>query len=856
MSNKKNKKENTNVYDINNGITITDSISLTINSKYWINAKLLLIITALAGSIGFTFSFLSLFEFDCDTRLIYGVLAAVFLLCSIIFVLPSKVRFILIPLYALLAYRCYQLRTWLYDGYKEFINTIATKLKFIGEGQEYYPIKEDINSSDAVTYFLIVMLIIIISVICYNTIVKPRFILVFSVTFPFIETGLYFGFAPDHTPFFLLIAYWVALFSMRIAGNQFHSTSGQPVFVRKRNIFVSSGNLKNNVIESIGVITLFSVCAVFLVSSAVLKLISYERSENVNDVRHEMKTAISEMSFEKIINSFSDDRFKAPVSTRSRLGNLSKISFQDRTELIVTINQRVNNNVYIKGFTGARYKNNYWYSLSEDIIADNQKMFDSFAKTGCYPHNFTYMHNIALSDSEILYPPNTLSVRSLFSENKYLFTPYGVKIDESMKISDDAYITSDDMSDYTCIFVNTPVLQKNMDIVHESKSNLQYNTTFSKAESDYRKFVYENYLDVPENDDIQYINDHFASQLPRYNGSNVSEIAEGIKDILNQSASYSLSPGKTPSKKDLTYYLLVENHLGYCSHFATAASILGRLTGIPSRYVEGYVIVPQDFDNTKQPNGYRINIKDSRAHAWTEFYVDGYGWIPFEFTPGYDVGTISAELNNPNSSETSIVNTSAITESTTTTPQVTETTTPPAVTTTPEETVTSIVTSYVTTTVTSQPSVPSDRKALPIWLKLVVGTVLTIIFAFIVIFARHIICIRKRLLGFRNKSINKSVSNVYRYTETLLKHYGISNTNMMPLEFARYAEENAEGLCDSEEITNLIKLTLKSSFSNESISVEELKSIIETSSKIAENIYNSKNKYQQFIFKYIFNLIR
>ena len=78
----------------------------------------------------------------------------------------------------------------------------------------------------------------------------------------------------------------------------------------------------------------------------------------------------------------------------------------------------------------------------------------------------------------------------------------------------------------------------------------------------------------------------------------------------------------------------------------------------------------------------------------------------------------------------------------------------------------------------------------------------------------------------------------------------------MPLEFAQYAEENAEGLCDSEEITNLIKLTLKSSFSNESISVKELKSIIETSSKIAENIYNSKNKYQQFIFKYIFNLIR
>ena len=31
-------------------------------------------------------------------------------------------------------------------------------------------------------------------------------------------------------------------------------------------------------------------------------------------------------------------------------------------------------------------------------------------------------------------------------------------------------------------------------------------------------------------------------------------------------------------------------------------------------------------------------MKDGRAHAWAEIYVDNYGWIPFETTPSYDAG--------------------------------------------------------------------------------------------------------------------------------------------------------------------------------------------------------------------------
>ena len=156
----------------------------------------------------------------------------------------------------------------------------------------------------------------------YNTIVKPRFITVFSCTFPFIEAGLLFGFSPDHTAFALLISYWIAVFAMRTVGNQYHSTSGKPVFIRKKNIFVSSGNLRNNVIEDIGIITLISVFSVFLISSAVLELFDIKRPEKIRETRNTIKTAISEMSIEKISDRNNSDTNKIPVTDRSQLVNI------------------------------------------------------------------------------------------------------------------------------------------------------------------------------------------------------------------------------------------------------------------------------------------------------------------------------------------------------------------------------------------------------------------------------------------------------------------------------------------------------------------------------------------------------
>lgn len=96
---------------------------------------------------------------------------------------------------------------------------------------------------------------------------------------------------------------------------------------------------------------------------------------------------------------------------------------------------------------------------------------------------------------------------------------------------------------------------------------------------------------------------------------------------------YSTKIGKTPEGKDFVDYFLFEQQQGYCTYFATAMSILARCVGIPTRYVEGFVV---DY-NTKDGN-YSYIVLSSNAHSWVDAYIEGIGWIPFEPTPTFYSG--------------------------------------------------------------------------------------------------------------------------------------------------------------------------------------------------------------------------
>jgi hypothetical protein len=54
--------------------------------------------------------------------------------------------------------------------------------------------------------------------------------------------------------------------------------------------------------------------------------------------------------------------------------------------------------------------------------------------------------------------------------------------------------------------------------------------------------------------------------------------------------------------------------------------VLLRACGIPARYVEGYAITVQ--------KGKTATVRELHAHAWTEYYVNGVGWLVLDATPG------------------------------------------------------------------------------------------------------------------------------------------------------------------------------------------------------------------------------
>ena len=92
---------------------------------------------------------------------------------------------------------------------------------------------------------------------------------------------------------------------------------------------------------------------------------------------------------------------------------------------------------------------------------------------------------------------------------------------------------------------------------------------------------------------------------------------------------YSVTPGDLPEGEDFVDYFLFENKQGYCTSFASAMAILGRCAGIPTRYVEGFLMDSED------KVGFNYQVRHRKAHAWSEAYIEGVGWIPFEATPPF-----------------------------------------------------------------------------------------------------------------------------------------------------------------------------------------------------------------------------
>jgi transglutaminase-like putative cysteine protease len=73
-------------------------------------------------------------------------------------------------------------------------------------------------------------------------------------------------------------------------------------------------------------------------------------------------------------------------------------------------------------------------------------------------------------------------------------------------------------------------------------------------------------------------------------------------------------------------FLFVET-AGHCEYFASSAAILLRLSGVPTRYVNGFL--GGEWNSMRAA----ITVRENRAHSWIEAYLDNEGWVRVDATP-------------------------------------------------------------------------------------------------------------------------------------------------------------------------------------------------------------------------------
>jgi transglutaminase-like putative cysteine protease len=87
---------------------------------------------------------------------------------------------------------------------------------------------------------------------------------------------------------------------------------------------------------------------------------------------------------------------------------------------------------------------------------------------------------------------------------------------------------------------------------------------------------------------------------------------------------YTLEPGVTTI--DSVDTTLFDSKLGFCGHFASAYATMMRAAGVPARIVTGYL------GGEWNPVGGYFLVRQSDAHAWTEIWLEGTGWMRIDPT--------------------------------------------------------------------------------------------------------------------------------------------------------------------------------------------------------------------------------
>ncbi|HEX4204803.1 MAG TPA: transglutaminase domain-containing protein [Ktedonobacteraceae bacterium] len=157
----------------------------------------------------------------------------------------------------------------------------------------------------------------------------------------------------------------------------------------------------------------------------------------------------------------------------------------------------------------------------------------------------------------------------------------------------------------------------------------------------YDQNVLKAYLQLPGNLDprIHALAQHITAKAPT-----MYDKALALETYLRSHYTYSVDIHRPADQDGVAWFLFNSGNRGFCNYFASAMAVMARSVGIPARVAAGYT------HGTYDAKSQQWVIRGSDAHAWTQIYFAGYGWINFEPSQSFD--TFTRPLPNQFSSST------------------------------------------------------------------------------------------------------------------------------------------------------------------------------------------------------------
>ena len=302
------------------------------------------------------------------------------------------------------------------------------------------------------------------------------------------------------------------------------------------------------------------------------------------------------------------------------LENLGVYAPTDEPALEVTMQQWTP--LYLRGFVAGSFTDAGWEPLDTAQLAGNADTLYALQEG----YFFASDQTAAAWQSVEVASDNTISVRVLGACRSTAYLPYGAgSVTEGVLSSSDLQWeglhnpTADQYSAQLYPIESSYLLQSQLK---------DTDTAYRQAESIYRDWVYAQYFAIPEGT-YEALQKHFTVNVDMTTVQAKREITELLAEMITYEENVLTSAGQ----RDFLSYVLEVSKSGYSVHYATLSTLMLRYCGIPARYVEGYVVTPSQAEALTA--GETLTLTQSNAHAWTEYYLDGVGWIPFDATPGY-----------------------------------------------------------------------------------------------------------------------------------------------------------------------------------------------------------------------------